>query len=125
MCRVHLRCRLKEAGEVILAIGILQRTLRNAFAACVEDLFVRRADDMQYDRVVGVVEVVTVLSPIARGDVYLNIADPFLSVNADTRMAIIGSGIAVVLAYGNDLNRTSVGSLLREVSPEAMFPDVM
>ena len=63
--------------------------------------------------------------PIARMDMNLDITYPLTSVNADTRMAIIGSCIAVVLAYGNDLNRTTVGSLLREVRPEAMFPDVM
>jgi hypothetical protein len=117
VCRVHLRCRLKETGEIILAIGILQRTLRNAFAACVEDLSVCSTDDMQYDRVVGVVEVVTVLGPIARGDVYLNIADPFLSVNADTRMAVIGSGVMIMLAYREYLDRFAIGGLLGKGCP--------
>ena len=122
---VHLTCGLKESAEVILFIGVLQLTLRNLLTSRVIDRLVSRAYHMQNDRIVGLVQMMLMPHPIARRDMKFYIANPFAGSNADTRMRIVGSGIAVMFANREDFDRLSVRRLLRKSRPKAMFPNVM
>lgn len=122
---VHPGSRLEESGEVVLIVGILEGTLWNPFAAGVEDILVGGANDMEDDVIVGMIEVVLVLGPIARSDMYLDVADPFLTADADAGMTVVGTCVVVMFAYGEYLHGQSVGGLLRKTRPEAMLPNIM
>ena len=66
-----------------------------------------------------------VFVPIRSIDVYLNIADPILSLNAYVCICEIWSSMDVVLPYRHNLNGFPISSVLRKTRPNALLPYVM
>ena len=69
--------------------------------------------------------MVVVFVPIRGIDMYLNIADPILSINAYVCICEIWSSMDVVLTYRHDLNGLPIRSELRKTRPNALLPYVM
>jgi hypothetical protein len=108
-----------------LVAGIAEGALRNKFATAVIDRFVGIAYDMQDDGIISRILMVAMAIPVGSMNMNLDIPYPLAVADTDARMAIVGSGIAVMLAYGENFYGPAVGGLLRESRPQAMFPYVV
>ena len=95
---------------------VLQFALCDLFSARVDDIFVRVRNDMQYDAIVGRIGVMMVFIPIGSVNVYLDIAYPILSIDADMCMTEVCSRMDIMLSYRYNLNGASIrGVLVRGV----------
>ena len=111
--------------QIVLVVRVLQFALCDSFSARVDDIFVRVRNDMQYCTVVGRIGVMMVLIPIGGVNVYLNIAYPILSIDADMCMAKICACMCVVLSHGYNLNGASIRGVLWKPSPKVLLPYVV
>ena len=95
---VHLLRQGEQTAQVVLVAGILQFALWNQLSLGVIDRFVCHTHHMQDDGVVRFVRMVVVFDPITRRDMNLDVSNPLLTIYTDTRMAIVRTGIMVVLS---------------------------